>query len=375
MNTNKLEFFFKSKKAQEATTLTWIPAAIIISLIMVGLVFVTSSLAGEKFLSMKKNVISVDKEKNLADLQSQRNLMKILNTPIDKEKTIKDLIFEWQLSKDKNAKKKIEEDVEKILDKEELNSFLFTVNYEYEDNLFGDYILINKDVSVYDYDTALYHLPKIFLFLDDKEIPVGLYVGTKEIFGVYNQGVKVPEDPKSFWENEMTTEMANKWSTTTKGAPQCLAYLIDMLQRNFPDYVSKIFYRSDKDINLINSWIKNDNLIRLSPNQYEISDIQAMADKGLLILMSYDNPNSKQEDHFAFIGHSELILFSDPVKSETGASPPQNRKASADEYPVLVQAGTFTGITWIAWGSNGWNKVTHNLFKNGIIKFYAIKKG
>lgn len=372
MNLNKL-IFLKSRKAQIARTLTWIPAFVIIFFIMSGLVFVVAILTGGKFVSLQKNIISVDEEKNLEDLQSQRNLIRILNIPVDGEKTIEDFIFEWKILNNQSAKEKIKEEIENILDEEEVDSYLFTVDYEYGNDLFGDYILINQEVSVYEYENILYYIPKILLFSDRQEIPVGLYVETKEIFGVYNQGVKVLGDSKSFWENEMTPEMANKWSTTTKGAPQCLSYMINMLKRNFPEYVSKIFY-NPRHIHLTDSWRENDNLIRLSPNKYEISDIQSMADKGLLILMSYDNPNPKQADHFAFVGHSELTLFSDPIKSVSGALLPQNRKASESEYPVLVQAGAFTGVIWIAWGSNGWNKVTHNLFKNGIIRFYAIRK-
>ncbi len=179
MKINKL-IFLKSKKATLGKTLTWVSSFIMIFFVISGMVVIAIILSGSKVVSFQKNVITLDEESNLEDLQSQRNLVRVLNTPTDEGETIKDLILEWKVLDDKDAKEKIKEQVENILDKEEINSYLFTVDYDSSD-LFGDYILINKDVSVYDYDNVLYNLPKTILFLDGKEVPVGLYISEEEV--------------------------------------------------------------------------------------------------------------------------------------------------------------------------------------------------
>ncbi len=160
-----LKILLKSRKAQIGTTLTWIVAFVIIFFIMLLFFVGCAFLSGEKFVSMKKNIISLDEEQNLESLHSQRLLAKILNTLVDEGKTIKDLIFEWQLSGSEDVKKKIEEEVESILDNENVDSYFFSV-----DSNGRDYILIDKGIIKKE------EISKLSLFLNEQKINVELYI-------------------------------------------------------------------------------------------------------------------------------------------------------------------------------------------------------
>jgi hypothetical protein len=68
--------------------------------------------------------------------------------------------------------------------------------------------------------------------------------------------------------------------------------------------------------------------------------------------MIYQNPNPPESGHIAFVGNSNLTLFSDPPIERY-----QNRKGTSlgsDFLPVLVQAGTYTGVTSIVYGTSNW---------------------
>lgn len=164
-----------SKKAQIATTLTWIVAFVIIFFIMFLFVSATAFLSGKKFLSRERNIIDIDGEQNLENRHSQRILIRILNTPIDEKKTTKDLIFEWQLSKDESVKRKIEEGVEDILVSDKYIGYYFFKVYNSNEPT-RDYISIGR---VYlGYSKEFFELN---LFLNEQKINVGLYVDKKEI--------------------------------------------------------------------------------------------------------------------------------------------------------------------------------------------------
>jgi hypothetical protein len=68
--------------------------------------------------------------------------------------------------------------------------------------------------------------------------------------------------------------------------------------------------------------------------------------------MIYQNPNPPESGHIAFVGNSNLTLFSvRPIERY------QNRKGTSlgsDFLPVLVQAGEYTGVTSIVYGTNKW---------------------
>ena len=56
--------------------------------------------------------------------------------------------------------------------------------------------------------------------------------------------------------------------------------------------------------------MENDELIRLTPEEYTIEDIQTIADQGYLVLMAYYF--AEVAGHVAFVGHSQLDLFTIP---------------------------------------------------------------
>ena len=192
----------------------------------------------------------------------------------------------------------------------------------------------------------------------------------------------VPEDSSSFWKDEMTRDMAYKWSTENPenhGNPQCLSYLKNLFSRRFSSY-SNIFNKIDKEKNLLENWQINPNLIPLLPKDFSVADRQDLSDQGVLVLMTYDNPNKKQDDHFAALGNSGLTLFSIPTKwydesaDKIRKNPNQNIIANTrnQQYPILVQAGTYTGVITIPYGMNYW---TGDFFtESDTVRFYAVRK-
>jgi len=88
------------KKAQIATTMTWAVASVIILFLMVGFIIVTTTLSGKRLSG--KNEINV--EESVENLNSQRELMKILNSLISiegKEMNVKEAIKLWFSDKTK----------------------------------------------------------------------------------------------------------------------------------------------------------------------------------------------------------------------------------------------------------------------------------
>ncbi len=174
---NKIpKILLKSRKAQVGRTLTWIFAFILIFFIMLLFTSATAFLSGKKFLSREWNIISLDEGQDVESLDSQKILMRILNTPVDEEKTIKDLIFEWQLSKDESVKEKIEEEVRSILESDEDISYYFFMVTSDLDKPTKDYIWIGKG----DLDSPK-EVFELNLFLNGQKINVGLLVDKKEV--------------------------------------------------------------------------------------------------------------------------------------------------------------------------------------------------
>jgi hypothetical protein len=121
--------------------------------------------------------------------------------------------------------------------------------------------------------------------------------------------------------------------------------------------------------NMFESFKKNPNLERLSPN---IQRIQQLVENGLLVLMIFQNNSPGENGHIAFVGTRRLELFSIPPipghEGEIGTSLP-------DDELVLVQAGYYTGIVSIRYVINGWNNpnTRKHLLENSLY-FYTIKR-
>ncbi len=156
----------KSKKAQIATTLTWIPAVVIIFFIMFLFIVATAFTTGEKFLSGDKNSLSFENED--LDYAQQNLVIKILNTPVGEEK-MDDLILKWWLSKDSELREQIENVVKEVLEEEEID-YVFRVNYAIDKD-YDDYFDVRSREIIFPEEVY-----ESNLFVNGEKIKVELYI-------------------------------------------------------------------------------------------------------------------------------------------------------------------------------------------------------
>ena len=90
-----------------------------------------------------------------------------------------------------------------------------------------------------------------------------------------------------------------------------------------------------------------------------------------MVLMIYKNPNPGDSGHIAFVGNSNLTMFS--VPTIPGLEGKKGTTLQSHQL-VLVQAGTNTGVTSINYGTNKWydEKNRQNLLKNNVY-FYTVR--
>ena len=170
----------KLKKGQVGLTITWIPAVLVTFFIMAIFFLTTLGLTGIKFLSGDLNSIEIDNGKSLGDLDSQRKLITLLNTPIE-EKILSEKIIQWQLGK--IDKKNLEKDIKDILEKNE-ECYLFEIKGIEDININSPYISKvgvgsvlgttskeNKYLELYEKSSI------INLFVDDQKINIRFNTG------------------------------------------------------------------------------------------------------------------------------------------------------------------------------------------------------
>ncbi len=155
----------KSRKAQIATTLTWVPAVIIIFFIMFLFVSATAFTTGEKFLSRDKNSLSFEEED--LDYVSQNLMIKILNTPVGEER-MSDLILRWWLLRDGELREQIENVAKDILDNEGLD-YVFRINYA-TNREYGDYLEVRSREVIFPEE-----IHESNLFVNGEKIKVELF--------------------------------------------------------------------------------------------------------------------------------------------------------------------------------------------------------
>jgi len=182
--------------------------------------------------------------------------------------------------------------------------------------------------------------------------------------------VMLPENSYTFWNKVMTYSAISKYKAQGYRT-FCNLFLGDTLRMYFGDTVfSRIFPNGVLDPNVIHmEWQSNPNLIRLGPDEYSILDIQNMANEGYLIVMSY----IWTWGHLAFVGNHNLQINTVP------ASPMINGIKGTDLddswLPVMVQAGTYTGVTSMGYASNGWiDAPNYPLFRDGTVRYYLVKQ-
>jgi hypothetical protein len=196
----------------------------------------------------------------------------------------------------------------------------------------------------------------------------------------------------------MTPGEAEKYSEgNNKGVTQCNNYLGDKIKATYgKEMYDKLFPNGMESANnLARQFASNPNLEAIDTSKYSIKQIQAMADKGALIIMSYKNPDPNVSGHVAFVANSGVGMFSVPTVyvGEDGEKryPAQTgygyNQPSDDGWPILSQAGTITGNVTMGWGTEKWNSsekptynnITYNSYKDFLldnyISYYMIKRG
>ena len=179
---------------------------------------------------------------------------------------------------------------------------------------------------------------------------------------------RLPAQGPEFWESMMTRDVAREYQAVN-GVSQCTRFVGDMLTEFFGrDVFTRVFPDGLLGANeTFNAWARNDELIRLSPHEFTIMEIQELVDSGYLVLMAYYYP--KIAGHAAFVGYSDLDLFSLPPIS--GLEGNSGRTLDRAWFPVMVQAGTYTGITSMVYATNGW--LRDDNYGAGIVRYYALR--
>ena len=221
----------------------------------------------------------------------------------------------------------------------------------------------------------------------------GLQIGTRML-----NSEMVPGESLEFWDSVMTQAVAENYKDSDKNGPQCNRYVGDVIKNKFgDDLFNKILPNGMITANeMYDQFAANSNLtaIDISGNNYSLSKVQAMANKGALILMVYKNPDPTQSGHVGFVAHSGVRMFSVPQeytrRDGTLSSIPQfgygYDQKLGDNSVILSQAGVITGNVTIAWGTNDWNSeqpIEYNNHKystyrhyllDNFVKFYTVNK-
>ena len=210
----------------------------------------------------------------------------------------------------------------------------------------------------------------------------GLQIGTRML-----NSEMVPGESLEFWDSMMDSKTMAKYDKDNNGGtPQCNNYVADSIKSQFGDVVyNKVFPDGVNTANeMFDQFTKNPNLKVIDTNKYTVDNIQAMTDKGVLIIMAFKNPNPKESGHLAFVAHSKVRMMSSP-KNYKGTNLPQSgfgeEQSFKSAYPILSQAGEVTGNVTAAWGIPGWNddsKVDDLEYRKYLLKnyvcFYTVVK-
>jgi hypothetical protein len=192
--------------------------------------------------------------------------------------------------------------------------------------------------------------------------------GERSVAGRAPEFRRLPAQGPEFWERMMTREVAFEYRAIN-GVSQCTRFVADMLQEHFDrDLYSIVFPDGVKGANAtFLDWAQNDWLVRLDPDRYSIDDIQELVNDGYLILMAYYY--AEIAGHVAFVGNRNLELFTIPplpaLEGKSGSA------LDATWLPVMVQAGTYTGITSMVYATNGW--LRNDNFGSGVVRYYAVR--
>jgi len=118
-NKKLFNYKMKNKKAQEAATLTWIVATILIFLIMFIYIVIVGLWAAQQKLTLSQPKITKEKIQQKSDLILTQNFLSFLNSPVEiKGETtkVRELIKD-NLDANKNKYEKFKEEAEGFLNK------------------------------------------------------------------------------------------------------------------------------------------------------------------------------------------------------------------------------------------------------------------
>lgn len=182
--------------------------------------------------------------------------------------------------------------------------------------------------------------------------------------------VLIPGNSIVFWQKVMDRTTAAKYQARGY-LTQCNVYLSDMIRAHLGETVWKKIFPDGLEApdELYRDWQKNPFLQLLDPEKFDLADIQRLADRGFLVLLSYYYDSGPS--HVAFVGARNLVMFTLPpiakLEGKKGGSLDQ------EWLPVVVQAGTYTGVTSAAYATNGWFGSAVHPFESGIVKFYLVR--
>ena len=158
------------------------------------------------------------------------------------------------------------------------------------------------------------------------------------------------------------------------GGTQCNVFVHAMLREQFGETTQKkIFPNGLKLSNVMFERFKENKEYLERIDTMSMKKIQDMADRGVVILMACKN--DKGPGHMAFVGHSSQVINTDIVPEAEGYLQQNKRITDLEEawWPVVVQAGRYTGVTSARYATTGWLTNKDELLRDSI-HFYAIKK-
>jgi hypothetical protein len=168
----------------------------------------------------------------------------------------------------------------------------------------------------------------------------------------------------------------------------CNIFLYEMIKNHFGEELVKIIIPTwpQRANDLCDTFAGNTNLERMevrtdteANTNIDLRYIQNKADEGELIIVAF-KVTGGTSGHVAFVGPSGLTINArTPLDAEDRyINPHQNEIASTvinDISLVIVHAGTYSGVTGISRGTNGWSDLaTRNSLLENSIRFYRVKK-
>ncbi len=173
----------KMKRAQVASTLTWVPSLAIISFILFALflipVFILT-MPGylPKWFGGGFNQININSIETSIDANALEELIKALNFPVHERQTLKDKIIEWKILDRDLSDKELEEFAKEALEKlrEEEKCHIMRIGYDGVND--EDFVTASNGVNVASMPLSS-KIHKVLIFAGKEKINVEMSVVEK----------------------------------------------------------------------------------------------------------------------------------------------------------------------------------------------------